>query len=90
MYSKRTIIINEHGLHARPGANLAIKAKEFNSKITIKKIGVEKNPATAKSVIALMSLGLTKGNEVEITAVGDDEIEAVKALISFIDLGCGE
>ncbi|MDF2524691.1 MAG: HPr component phosphorylation site, partial [Clostridiales bacterium] len=38
----------------------------------------------------LLSLGLSKGTEVEIIANGDDEVEAVDALISLIDSKFGE
>ena len=50
----------------------------------------EDDEANAKSIIFLLSLGLCQGEEVEITAKGDDEQEAVDALIALIDSGFGE
>lgn len=44
----------------------------------------------AKSVVLLLSLGLAKGTQVELTAQGEDEKIAVDELVALIESGFGE
>lgn len=90
MYSKRTILKNRTGLHARPASDFVNTAKNFNSKITIMRVGEEDERANAKSIIMLLSLGLAQGETVEVAAEGEDETKAVDTLIELIDSGFGE
>jgi len=89
MYSKRTVIKNKTGLHARPASEFIAMASKFQSRITIKKLS-EDEDANAKSIVMLLSLGLAQGEEVEISAKGEDEVEAVDKLIALIDSKFGE
>lgn len=89
MYSRKTTIQNRTGLHARPASDFIGMASKFKSKIVIRKID-EEEEANAKSIVMLLSLGLGMGDEVEIYAKGEDEVEAVDALISLIDSKFGE
>ncbi len=89
MYSKRTVIKNKTGLHARPASGFIAMAGKFQSRITIKKLS-EDEDANAKSIVMLLSLGLAQGEEVEIVAKGEDEVEAVDKLIALIDSKFGE
>ena len=89
MYSKRTVIKNKTGLHARPASEIIAMASKFQSRITIKKLS-EDEDANAKSIVMLLSLGLAQGEEVEIVAKGEDEVEAVDKLIALIDSKFGE
>ena len=41
-------------------------------------------------MLSLMTQGLACGTKVVIAADGEDEQEAVAALVEFIDGGCGE
>ena len=88
MYSKRTTIKNQTGLHARPASEFIAMASKFSSRITIKKLS-EDEDANAKSIVMLLALGLAMGEEVEIVA-NDDEVEAVDSLIALIDSKFGE
>ena len=89
MYSKRTVIKNKTGLHARPASEFIAMASKFQSRITIKKLS-EDEDANAKSIVMLLSLGLAQGEEVEIVAKGEDVVEAVDKLIALIDSKFGE
>lgn len=89
MYSKRTVIKNKTGLHARPASEFIAMASKFQSRITIKKLSAGQD-ANAKSIVMLLSLGLNQGEEVELVAKGEDEVEAVDELIALIDSGFGE
>ena len=41
-------------------------------------------------MIAIMTLGITQNDEVELRAEGDDEVAAVDALVALIEGGFGE
>ena len=88
-YSRKVTIQNRTGLHARPASDFIACASKFKSKITIKRVG-EEDDANAKSIVMLLSLGLGQGTEVEITAKGEDEVEAVDALVALIETKFGE
>lgn len=90
MVTKTTVVKNPTGLHARPASSFVTCAGKFKSKITIKRTGDEEDGVNAKSIIMLLTQGFCKNEEVEISAKGEDEIEAVDALIALIDSGFGE
>ena len=90
MVKKSIFVKNKTGLHARPASDFVHAASKFSSKIKIRRAGEEDEEVDAKSIIFLLSLGLCQGEEVEIIAKGDDEQEAVDALIALIDSGFGE
>lgn len=89
MVTKTTIVKNHPGLHARPAALFTQAASKFESKILISRVGSDKK-ANAKSIMMLLSLSISQGEQVEISAEGTDEQEAVDYLIELIDKGLGE
>ena len=74
------VVTDPEGLHARPAGILVKKAAEFQSKIMIDKAG---KAADAKRILGVMGLGVKKGEEVTITAEGEDEETAIGALEAF-------
>ncbi|MFC8732842.1 dihydroxyacetone kinase phosphoryl donor subunit DhaM [Luteimicrobium sp. NPDC057192] len=81
---RRTVTIrNPLGLHARPAAELARTASGFDAEVTVG--GVE-----AASVLELMALGATGGQEVEVTASGPEAGAALDAVTGAIEGGFGE
>ncbi len=70
-------VLNPEGLHARPAGVLAKKAAEFQSVVEIQIRGVSKS---ARSLMAVMSLGIKAGERVTISASGADEDAAVEAI----------
>ncbi len=89
MYSKETIVKNATGIHARPASLFVKCAKDFSSDIKITNMNSGKE-ASVKSMIAVMTLQLSKETPIKISAEGEDEVVAVDTLIKFIDDGCGE
>lgn len=81
MQQTKIIIHDEVGLHARPAAVFVKTAKQFSSKITVSN---NAKAADAKSLIRLLGLSITKDTEIEITAEGDDEQDAIAALTNLI------
>ena len=68
------------GIHARPAGMLVKEAKNYTSTITIEKNGKAVN---ALKLMALMGLGVRKGDTVTAAAEGDDEDVAIAGLEKF-------
>ncbi|MCS5719699.1 dihydroxyacetone kinase phosphoryl donor subunit DhaM [Herbiconiux sp. CPCC 205763] len=80
----RTVtIINKDGLHARPAAEFVKLANTFPVKVTV-------NGKNARSLLGIMSMGLTKGSTVVVSGESPDAQEAVDALADLIETGFGE
>lgn len=75
-------ILNEEGMHARPAGAFVKIANEFNSAVEVKANGMTKN---GKSIMGLMSLGLTKDSEITIITRGEDETEAMNKLGTLVE-----
>ncbi|KEI13662.1 PTS sugar transporter subunit IIA [Clostridium novyi B str. ATCC 27606] len=82
MVKKEAIIKSATGLHARPATLLVKKASSFKSDIYLE-YGDKK--ANVKSLIGVLSLGVTKDSKVTVTASGDDETLAVEEMIKLIE-----
>ena len=81
MVSKKVKINEEAGLHLRPAGKLSNEAIKYKSKITMKSNNVNAN---AKSVISVLSACVRCGNEIEFVCEGEDEEEALAAMIDVI------
>ena len=80
---KATMLVrHEAGLHARPAAQFVKLAKQYTSAISLSSKGKTVN---AKSIVLILTLGINQGTEIEISAVGEDEQEAVSALVGLIE-----
>ena len=80
MKSFQYIISDEEGVHARPAGLLVKEARQFKSIITIYS-GTKK--ASLTKLMALMGMGIRKGDNVTIEAEGEDEAEAASFLEDF-------
>lgn len=80
-------IENKTGLHARPASMFVQEANKFKSKI---KISAKDKTVDAKSILMIMSLGLTQGTELTISAEGPDEADALAALAKLVEDKFGE
>ena len=81
MYEKEVTVQNQVGLHARPATFFIQKANEFRSNIWVEK---EERRVSAKSLLGVLSLGITRGTTIKIVAEGSDETTAVDALTALI------
>ena len=90
MYKRQTTVVNKMGLHARPASEFVATAGKFKSAIRIRNLSNNSDEANAKSIVILLSLSLTKGALVQVSAEGEDETRAVDTLISLIDSGFGD
>ncbi len=87
MVYKDIVVQNQVGLHARPATFFIQKANEFRSSIWVEK---EDRRANAKSLLGVLSLGVTGGTDIRIIADGQDENEAVEALSNLVISGFAE
>ncbi|HHF0470470.1 TPA: fused PTS fructose transporter subunit IIA/HPr protein [Haemophilus influenzae] len=83
-------IRNEHGLHARPSANLVNEVKKFTSKITMQNLTRESEVVSAKSLMKIVALGVTQGHRLRFVAEGEDAKQAIESLGKAIANGLGE
>lgn len=81
MISKEIIVQNQVGLHARPATFFIQKANEFSSGIWISK---DERRVNAKSLLGVLSLGVTRGMCVTLIADGADEEAAVNELANLV------
>ena len=81
MVSKEIVVQNQVGLHARPATFFIQKANEFKSSIQVSK---DDRKINAKSLLGVLSLGVTRGTTILVEADGPDEQEAVDALEALI------
>ena len=82
MTRRETRIVNRLGLHARAAAQLVRMANEYNSDISLIKSNQQAN---AKTIMEVLMLGATQGEDLTVEARGDDEERAVEAIVQLID-----
>ncbi|MFT5033076.1 MAG: phosphocarrier protein HPr [Bermanella sp.] len=75
-------IINKLGLHARAAAKLVSTATSFGSRVSVTANG---QSVDGKSIMSVMMLAAAKGTDIELECIGDDEREALNAIISLIN-----
>lgn len=81
MIRERITIINKAGLHARAASKLAAVCSRFSCDV---RIGDERM-VDGKSILSLMMLAATKGTELDVIVDGEDEQEAVEAIIQLVN-----
>jgi phosphocarrier protein HPr len=82
MPERRVIVASKVGLHARPAALVAKAAAAQPVEITIRKDGTD--PVAAGSILGLMTLGATCGDEVVLAADGDGADQALDEVAKLI------
>lgn len=87
MKTSAATIINKLGLHARASAKFVTLASQFKSDVTLGRNGQHAN---GKSIMGIMMLAAGKGTQVELMVDGDDEDQALAALIELIASRFGE
>lgn len=83
-------IHNEHGLHARPSGMLVATVKQFQATIVVQNIDRNSPLVSAKSMMKVVSLGVTKGHRLRFVATGEDAQAAIDAIGKAIEAGLGE
>ncbi len=84
MITRDVTIKNSVGLHARPATFFIQKANQYKSTIWVEK---DERRVNAKSLLGVLSLGITKDMSVTLIADGADEEAALNGLAELIDSG---
>ena len=81
MYTEKTTVKCESGLHNKQATYFIQKANDFRSSIWIE---ADERRINAKSLRGVLSMAIVTGTEVTLTAEGPDEEDAVKTLVSLL------
>ena len=87
MQTKEVEIINKLGLHARASARITQLAGNYQSEVWLSRNKLRVN---AKSIMGVMMLAANKGSKINIETIGQDETEAMLALVTLIENYFGE
>ena len=87
MISRNITIQNNVGLHARPATFFIQKANSYKSSIWVEK---DDRRVNAKSLLGVLSLGITQGMQITLIADGQDEVEALNGLEELVSTGFGD
>lgn len=68
------LITDVNGIHAIPACKLAVEARKFESRITLRK---NEKEAELQDLIEVMGLNVKQGHKILIQAEGSDEKEAI-------------
>ncbi len=82
MIQQELEIINKLGLHARAAAKLVKLSSSFSASIDIEKDGQRVN---SKSIMGVMMLAASMGSKVTVSADGEDEEDALAAVVDLIN-----
>lgn len=84
--SRRVVITNRQGLHARPADMFVRAASRFQARIEVIKDG---NRVDGKSILGVLTLVAEEGSELQIEASGPDAQAALKALSQLVESNFG-
>ena len=90
MVSEKVTLKNPTGLHLRPAGLLCKEAMNYKSVVTFGYGPDLANSANAKSVLSVLGACIRNGDEIEFRCEGEDEEEALKAMVGIVEAGLGE
>jgi phosphotransferase system HPr (HPr) family protein len=80
--SKKLIVKNKQGLHARPAAMFVQVANKFEADITVSR---DEDKVNGKSIMGILMLGAEQGSEIILEAEGKDAEAALTELERIIN-----
>lgn len=87
MLTQEVEIVNKLGLHARASAKFTQIAGQYKCDVFLTRNGRRVN---AKSIMGVMMLAASKGSKVTIEVDGNDEADALQALVKIVADKFGE
>ena len=87
MVSQKVTVKNPAGLHLRPAGVLCKVAMKFQA---VTQFTFRDTTANAKSVLSVLGACVKSGDEIEFVCEGEDEKEALNALVEVVETGLGE
>jgi len=85
--TRKLLINNELGLHARAAAKIVSLAGNYRSALFIRK---GDNIVDGSSILSILTLACPKGTEICVRAVGEDCDALLEALVCLFDQKFGE
>jgi phosphocarrier protein len=82
MISKEYIILDPHGMHARPATVLLKLARQYKSTMSLKK---DTTQVQMRSILNILGLAAKSGDTISVLIEGEDESEAAAALDYFFN-----
>ena len=82
MITQEITLKNEEGLHARPATEIAKNATQYTCSI---ELDVKGNKYNAKSVLNIMSAGITNSTQVTVICNGIDEQKALQGIVQTFE-----
>ncbi len=90
MSEAKFVVSHPSGLHARPASMFVKTCNSFPCEIKVKNVTTNSNVVNAKSVLAVLTLGVDAGHEILVTLTGDREGDALVAIKELVDSNFGE
>ncbi|GAB4471323.1 MAG: HPr family phosphocarrier protein [Anaerolineae bacterium] len=90
MPKSEIVVRHEVGLHARPAASFVKLAASFPCDITVQNVTTGSKSVNAKSILSVLSIGVSKDNTILIETSGEQADEALAALLNLIEGNFGE
>jgi len=87
MLQQDVLIVNKLGLHARASAKLTQLASSFKCEVMLSR---NQRRVNAKSIMGVMMLAAAKGTTIGVETDGEDEDEAMQAILAIINDKFGE
>jgi phosphotransferase system HPr (HPr) family protein len=81
----RFVVRNRVGLHARPAARFVQTAAAYDATVEVINLTKGRGPASARSLVSVMTLGVEQGDQVAIRAAGRQARQALDALQALAD-----
>jgi phosphotransferase system HPr (HPr) family protein len=82
MIERTLVIANKLGLHARAAAKLSHLANTFSAEVLLE---YNDDKVNAKSLLGILTLAASVGNEITIIASGEDEKEAIDKIVQLFN-----
>jgi dihydroxyacetone kinase phosphotransfer subunit len=86
----RFVVRNRVGLHARPAARFVQTAGAYDATVEVINLTKGRGPASARSLVSVMTLGVEQGDQVAIRAAGRQARQALDALQALADGNFGD
>ena len=87
MTSQSVMVVNQLGMHARAAAKFVHLATKYQSRVRVARDAREMD---GKSIMGILLLAAARGSTITISAEGNDERDAVVALVGLVASGFGE
>ena len=87
MTSEDVTVVNQLGMHARAAAKFVHLATRYTARV---KVARDEREIDGKSIMGILLLAAARGSTITISAEGQDERDAVDALVALVQSGFDE